>query len=1074
MRLAEPPWPAGGPRLLWKAKGGAGHSGIAVAGENLYTMVQQGDEEVVLCLKASTGEPRWRFAARATFTEASAGVGPHATPTVADGHVYALGATGLLHCLDAREGTLVWRHDLGEDLGSPRPPYGFSCSPLVEGNLVVVQPGGPAGAALAAFDRDRGRLVWKSGDDVGGYASPVAATLAGRRQIVAVTPQSILGVAPEDGRVLWRAPWRVNLDYQAATPIVSGCDVFVSAGYGIGCAQVRVTAEPSGTFSAVRVYQNTRMRNQFSTSVLERGFLYGFDDDLLVCLDWATGDARWKARGFGKGSLVAADDRLFVLGDSGRLAVVNADPSQYRERASVTVSSTRCWAAPTLAKGRLFLRDQEFVVCYGLETLAADAPVPDRVPWTGSTVRGSPDPAPPYRTARAFPKLSFDQPVDLVPVPGSNLLAVAERGGAIRVFEPRPDVDHSDLIVELGAELLGLAFDPRFPENGAMYAFHASKPVGFMGVSRLTVTRGAGWSADAAAATRVIEWPTTSPFVHHGGGLRFGPDGCLYVGVGDESARMDDGATGQDLRDLPGSILRLDVSKPAPGKSYEVPTDNPFVGRPGARPEIWAYGVRQPWRIGFGSSSKDLWVGDVGEEAWESVLRVRAGGNYGWSVREGGHPFRTDRPAGPTPIDPPVVAHPHTEFRAVIGGVVCRGPRFPDLAGSYVYGDFSTGSIWELRLDGDAVGRHRELASSSLAIVGFCNGPGGEVYVLHHAGGTIHELVPNERAAPNPDFPTRLSRTGIFESTAALRPAAGVVPYEVNAALWSDGASKERLIALPGSARIRFDRRLAEGLQPSAPVWEFPVGTVLVKTFSLGGRRVETRLLALLESAPGESAWRGFTYRWNEEQTDAALVESGGREVEVDVDGYRQAWHYPSRSECRMCHTAAAGFVLGVSTPQMNRDVEEPGRGRVNQLKRLERLGLFDAPLPSSPAALPRLADWTDAGQDLELRARSYLHANCAHCHVPQGGGNSAMQLHAMLSPRQTGLRDAAPVHGSFGLADAKLLAPGAPERSVLVHRMSTTGAGRMPPLATSVVDRAAVDLLSDWIRRMPRDSAGP
>src|SRR6185436_16790277 len=248
-------------------------------------------------------------------------------------------------------------------------------------------------------------------------------------------------------------------------------------------------------------------------------------------------------------------------------------------------------------------------------------------------------------------------------------------------------------------------------------------------------------------------------------------------------------------------------------------------------------------------------------------------------------------------------------------------------------------------------------------------------------------------------------------------------------------------------------------------------GTVLVKTFSLEGRRIETRLLHLRKLADTQDSrdhfWRGYSYRWNDEQTDAELVDPAGADQTVTVGRRTQSWHFPSRSECMHCHSMPAQFVLGVTTLQMNRDVDAPGGGKVNQLKELERLGLFRTPLPSPPGDLARLVDYADPSQDLELRARSYLYANCAQCHTRFGGGHSPFQLQANLPLEGTGILDALPVHGALGVADARLLAPGSPERSMLYRRMGLAHAGRMPPLATSIVDEKGVELIGEWIRHL-------
>lgn len=718
-------------------------------------------------------------------------------------------------------------------------------------------------------------------------------------------------------------------------------------------------------------------------------------------------------------------------------------------------------------------------VVLGLLLCGTSLAAQERVPWNGSRVRGTPEDPPPFRVEREFPKHRFVSPVDLVPVPGTGLLAVAELSGRILTF----DAERSNVLADLKGTLLGLAFHPAFTQNEFLYVFFAPANTPWVLIRRLTVRRGQNLSADPASAVDLLRWRFAGPLTHTGGGLRFGPDGMLYVGVGDGSPGGDERGTGQDLSDLESSILRIDVDSPSKDASYGIPRDNPFVGRAGARPEIWAFGVRQPWKMSFDPDRGDLWVGEVGQDLWESVLRVRAGENYGWSVREGGHPYRSERRAEPGPIASPVVTHPHSEFRALIGGLVYRGAAHAGLAGSYVYGDHETGRIWELRLDQGRIVRHRKLAASPLRIIAFAEDANRELHILSYGDGGLYRLTPNTGAARNVDFPRRLSETGLFESVPKHRPAPGVQPYEVASALWADGAAKERFLALPGSSRIRPDTIPNRYVtSEDAWTWDFPDGTVLVKTFSLGDRRVETRLLHL-EKLDGSQdirsqVWRGYTYRWNDEQSDADLVDAAGRDVETtynDAGGrQRQVWHFPSRNQCLQCHGMSAHFVLGVTTMQLNRDIDAPGAGKINQLDWFTKQGLFETPLTRPPADLPRLVDVADETQPLELRARSYLHANCAHCHVYLGGGNSEFRIHAATPLPQAGLVDAAPTHGTLGLPDARLLAPGSPERSLILHRMGVSGEGRMPPLASSVVDAQGMDLLARWIRRVPPVSGTP
>lgn len=707
---------------------------------------------------------------------------------------------------------------------------------------------------------------------------------------------------------------------------------------------------------------------------------------------------------------------------------------------------------------------------YGLEK---------RVPWTTSKVIGSPEPPPPYRSERAFPKLKFVEPLDLTH--GAGRLFVAERKGRIFSFANRPDVARADLALDLKGRLVyGIVCHPDFAHNRTLYVTSIpdpskETPTGTR-VSRFTLSRTDPPVADPKSETTILTWPSGG---HNGGCLKFGPDGLLYIGTGDGSGIADSLNTGQDLSDLLGAILRIDVDHPEKGKGYAVPKDNPFVGVQGARPEIYAYGLRQPWRFSFDAAGR-LWCGEIGQDLWEMLLLVEKGGNYGWSVVEGTHPFRPDRKKGPTPILKPVVEHSHADFRSITGGYVHRGKHRAELNGAYIYGDFDTGRIWAHH---PATGVNRELARTTLRVVAFGESPDGELYFLDYMGGGLHRLAKSPPVAQAAPFPRKLSETGLFASTKEHRLAPGVIPYSVNAQLWGDHAHKERFLAIPGDGTIGFDEITYPQPSPGAPPgWRFPDGTVLVKTFAMdiergnpnSRKRLETRILHFQQfegtQEIGDQYWRGYTYVWNDDQTDAELLDAGGRDIVLKIqDGGKtieQPYRFPSRAECTLCHTNAAKFALGVSTLQMNRDHDYDGVV-ANQLATLEHIGLFGKKLPQRPDKLPRLADFHDAKVPLDVRARSYLHANCSHCHMKWGGGNAEFKLLSTLAVKDMGIVNVPPAHGDFGLKDARLIVPGHPERSVLLHRMNLTGLGRMPHIGSKVVDGQAVDLLRDWIRGM-------
>ena len=280
--------------------------------------------------------------------------------------VFTVGAKGMLHALNAETGEWQWSHSLPREFGSSPPQWGYATSPLVEGNLVLVEPGGSNGKSLAAFDKKSGRLIWSSYDDPTGYSSPLAVSVNGVRQILFFTAKHLVSVEPAEGRVYWDHPWRTSYDVNAATPIfISPDKVFVSSGYDKGSAVLQIRADgDSARVSAL--WESRVMRNHFNSSVFYDGYLYGFDESTLKCVRAADGEMQWRARGYGKGSLIFAGSRLIVLSDRGVLALVEATPEAYRERARAQVLKGKCWTSPALAHGKLYLRHQKEMVCLDL------------------------------------------------------------------------------------------------------------------------------------------------------------------------------------------------------------------------------------------------------------------------------------------------------------------------------------------------------------------------------------------------------------------------------------------------------------------------------------------------------------------------------------------------------------------------------------------------------------------------------------------------------------------------------------------------------------------------------------
>ncbi len=581
-------------------------------------------------------------------------------------------------------------------------------------------------------------------------------------------------------------------------------------------------------------------------------------------------------------------------------------------------------------------------------------------------------------------------------------------------------------------------------------------------ISRFTVERQVPYRCDPKSEQTIIEWRSAG---HDGGGIVFGHDGMLYITTGDGTSDSDAWVTGQDLSDLLGGVLRIDVEHPEGTRPYSVPKDNPFVGLKDARPEIWAYGLRNPWRMTIDRKTGQIWVGQNGQDLWETAHLIRRGENYGWSVYEGSHPFYLNRKLGPTPAVAPTIEHPHSEARSLTGGDVYYGDQLPELNGTYVYGDYSTGKIWGMRHDGTKVKWHEEIANTQLQITAFAVDHHGELLIADH-GGSIYRLTRTPQQTSTASFPTRLSETGLFISTRDHQLQPGLIPYSVNAPGWTDGAQAERFLGLPDDTKIEY---------ASSGGWNFPDRTVLVQTLSIeretgnpaSRQRIETRLLTRQKGQ-----WVGYSYRWDETQSDAALVRAKGEEKEFVIQDRRlaggsrhQVWRYPSRAECMSCHSRAANFVLGVTELQMNKTHNYGVRD--NQLRALKHIDLFSGG-PSKPfEQLASLVDPYDSRQSLEARARSYLHANCSVCHVEAGGGNAKMELGFGTAAEKMNLIEARPQHDSFGIDNAMLVSPGDPDRSVLYRLLSRRGPGQMPPLVTTLVDERAVELVRDWIRSL-------
>lgn len=350
-------WRDGGPKIAWKTDVGTGYSSMSVAGGRLYTMGHRDGKEFVYCLDAATGDEVWTRSYPAALVDNLHRGGPGATPTIDGERIYTTGREGMLYCLSARDGAVVWSVDLQKELDVELPAWGFTSSPLVLKDMLVVEAG-----RVAAFDKKTGKRLWQTEDAYdAGYGSPAPLEAGGEQLLAVLNNECLLVVRAKDGSKIATYPWSTSFDTSSTTPVVSGETIFISTGYNEGCALLRLT---DGTLE--EVYKNREMRNHFNNSVLYEGKLYGIDGNShasrtckLVCMDHQTGKVEWIKRGFGCGSLLVADGRLIVLGDKGLLATAEATPEEYREisRAQVLDGESECWTVPVLAGGRIYCRD---------------------------------------------------------------------------------------------------------------------------------------------------------------------------------------------------------------------------------------------------------------------------------------------------------------------------------------------------------------------------------------------------------------------------------------------------------------------------------------------------------------------------------------------------------------------------------------------------------------------------------------------------------------------------------------------------------------------------------------------
>lgn len=652
---------------------------------------------------------------------------------------------------------------------------------------------------------------------------------------------------------------------------------------------------------------------------------------------------------------------------------------------------------------------------------------------------------------RAYPNLTLPMPTAMTMRPGDDSRwYVVDRSGRIWWFDAtNENTSQLNLALDIRSEvdtageggLLDMAFHPDFANNGQVFLSYtiSGSPL----VSRIArfASSDGGDSFDVASLFTVLS--VNQPYTNHNGGkIGFGHDGYLYIGLGDGGSGGDPQDHAQNINDLLGAMLRVDIDSASP---YGIPIDNPFAYG-GGRAEIYAWGLRNPWRWSFDQLTGELWLGDVGQSSWEEVNIIVNGGNYGWRCYEGTHEYNTVGCGPASDYIMPVAEYGRDEGYSITGGYVYRGTTIPALQGNYVFTDYGSGTIWGLFPTGTGSYRREVLVpAAGTGFASMAQGNNGEIYFLNIQTGQIFRLVAATQPASSGP-PTLLTDTGCVDPGNPGQPAPGLIPYDVNLSFWSDGAAKERYMALPDGTTITIR---TDG------DFDMPNGSVLVKYFRLGGSLIETRFIV----RKTDGSWAGYSYEWNAGQTQAQLVDLDGKDV--DING--QIWRYPSRAECLACHTVAAGGSLGVEALQLNRTITYAATGRTaNQLDTYDAIGLLSASLDTELKSEALTTPMSMAA--LEQRSRSYLHANCANCHRPGGTTQASMDLRYTTAFADMNVCNVLPQNGDLGITDARLLAPGEPAQSLLLERISRLDSARMPPSSSNMLDPDGITLLSDWI----------
>jgi len=360
-------WPVEGLARLWKQPIGGGYSSFVVASGIAYTIEQRRNQEVVAAYDVRNGRELWTRSWDGRFKESMGGDGPRATPTWDDGKLYALGAQGEFYCLNAQTGAVIWSKNILKSNGAENLQWGMAASPLIVDDKVIVLPGGKAGSSVVAYNKVNGSIVWRSLNDAAAYSSPMLVTLAGKRQILAITGDRVVGLEPNDGSLLWDYPWKTYQGIAATQPIVvDEHRIFISSGYGKGSTLLEVNDTQKG-LAVHAVWENSSMKNKFNSSVLYQGHIYGLDEGILTCIDVGSGERNWKGGRYGYGQVTLASGNLIIISEEGELVLVKATPERHMELARFSAIEGKTWNCPAISGKLLLVRNETEMACFDMQ-----------------------------------------------------------------------------------------------------------------------------------------------------------------------------------------------------------------------------------------------------------------------------------------------------------------------------------------------------------------------------------------------------------------------------------------------------------------------------------------------------------------------------------------------------------------------------------------------------------------------------------------------------------------------------------------------------------------------------------